>query len=90
MVVIIAPPGSCEGAEPVGGVLVMHEGSRSARSGHACSSRQRVPNPNNAANIECNPLHVGVPFLIKELSLGLGSLCLLRNAKGKSWPSPVG
>ena len=32
---------------------------------------------NNAANVEWNPLYVDVSFLVKELSLRLGSLCLL-------------
>ena len=48
------------------------------------SIKQRGPNPNkdslvrnNAANVEWDPLHVDVSFLIKESSLGLGSLCLL-------------
>ena len=39
--------------------------------------KQRDPNPNNAANVEWNPSYVDVLLLIKELSLGLGSLCLL-------------
>ena len=29
-------------------------------------------------SVEWNPLHVDACFLIQELSLGLGSLCLLR------------
>ena len=48
------------------------------------SGKQRDPNPNkslfnqehNSANVEWNPLHVDGSFLVKELSLGLGSRCL--------------
>ena len=34
----------------------------------------------NAANVEWNPWCADVAFLTKQLSLGLGSLCLLLNA----------
>ena len=50
------------------------------------SSKQMDPNPkknsseNTAADEEWNSLYVDVSFLIKELSLGLGSRCLLLNS----------